>query len=100
MKKYPIVLQYSEEDCGAACLATIVKYYGKQFTINRIREAVGTGQLGTTLTGLRRGAESLGFETTFSYDDDPAYSIIEFKKPGQLRSIKLAQTFGEIQIKN
>jgi ABC-type bacteriocin/lantibiotic exporter with double-glycine peptidase domain len=62
MKKYPIVLQYSEEDCGAACLATIVKYYGKQFTINRIREAVGTGQLGTTLTGLRRGAESLGFD--------------------------------------
>lgn len=49
---------------------------------------------------LQPMAESLGFETTFSYDDDPAYSIIEFKKPGQLRSIKLAQTFGEIQIKN
>jgi ABC-type bacteriocin/lantibiotic exporter with double-glycine peptidase domain len=62
MKKYPIVLQHSEEDCGAACLATISKYYGKNFTINRIREAVGTGQLGTTLIGLRRGAESLGFD--------------------------------------
>ncbi len=62
MKKYPIVLQHSEEDCGAACLATIVKYYQKNFSINRIREAVGTGQLGTTLTGLRRGAENLGFD--------------------------------------
>lgn len=62
MKKYPIVLQHSEEDCGAACLATIVKYYHKNFSINRIREAVGTGQLGTTLTGLRRGAENLGFD--------------------------------------
>ena len=62
MSKYPIVLQHSEEDCGAACLATISKYYRKTFSINRIREAVGTGQLGTTLTGLRRGAESLGFD--------------------------------------
>jgi ABC-type bacteriocin/lantibiotic exporter with double-glycine peptidase domain len=63
MKKYPIVLQQNEEDCGAACLATIVKFYKKNFSINRIREALGTGQLGTTLTGLRRGAENLGFNT-------------------------------------
>ncbi|HAZ43168.1 MAG TPA: ABC transporter ATP-binding protein [Cyanobacteria bacterium UBA11369] len=60
--KYPSVLQQNEEDCGAACLATIVKYYKKTFNINRIREAIGTGQLGTTLTGLRRGAENLGFD--------------------------------------
>jgi SAM-dependent methyltransferase len=51
-------------------------------------------------TILQPMAESLGYETTFSFDNDPAYSIIEFKKPGQMKSIKLAQTFGEIQIKN
>jgi SAM-dependent methyltransferase len=44
-------------------------------------------------------AESLGYTTTFSYDDDPAYSIIEFQKPGELKSIKLSQVFGEIKIK-
>lgn len=59
--KYPIVLQHNEEDCGAACVATIAKYYGRIFSISRVREAVGTGQLGTTLLGLMRGAESLGF---------------------------------------
>lgn len=59
--KYPIVLQHSEEDCGAACLATIAKSYGRILAIPRIREAIGTGQLGTTLLGLRRGAETLGF---------------------------------------
>ncbi len=59
--KYPIVQQHSEEDCGAACLATVSSYYGRRFSISRIREAVGTGQLGTTLLGLRRGAENLGF---------------------------------------
>jgi ATP-binding cassette subfamily C protein len=51
----------NEEDCGAACLATIAKYYGKTFTITRVREAIGTGQQGTTLLGLKRGAAKLGF---------------------------------------
>ena len=60
--KYPCVQQHSEEDCGAACLATIAKYYGRTFAMSRVRDAVGTGQLGTTLLGLRRGAETLGFD--------------------------------------
>ena len=61
MKKYPHVLQHSEEDCGAASLATVAKYYGRSFTISRIRETVGTGKTGTTLLGLKRGAEAFGF---------------------------------------
>lgn len=59
--KYFSVIQHSEEDCGAASLATIAKYYGRNFSINRVREAVGTGQQGTSLLELRRGAEALGF---------------------------------------
>lgn len=60
---YPCVSQLSEEDCGAACLASISKHYGQVLSIARCREAVGTGQLGTTLLGLRRGFENLGFKT-------------------------------------
>ncbi len=59
--KYPIVLQHSEEDCGAACISTVAKYYGRTFAISRMREAVGTGSRGTSLLGLSRGAETLGF---------------------------------------
>ncbi|BAY45792.1 ABC transporter ATP-binding protein [Scytonema sp. HK-05] len=59
--KHTCVLQYSEEDCGAACLASIARHHGRTFTLNHIREVVGTGQLGTTLLGLKRGAETLGF---------------------------------------
>lgn len=61
--KYKIVLQHSEEDCGAACLATVAKHYGRAFALHRTREAVGTGARGTTLLGLSRGAEALGFNT-------------------------------------
>lgn len=62
-KKYECVLQASEEDCGAACLVSLCKYYGRFLTINKSREAVGTGQLGTTLLGLKRGSDSLGFNS-------------------------------------
>lgn len=59
--KYQFVRQHSEEDCGAACLATIAKHHGSTFSLSYIREIAGTGQLGTTLLGLTRGAEAIGF---------------------------------------
>ena len=59
--KYPVVLQHSEEDCGAACLATVAKYYGRTFTLPHLRSVSGTGQQGTTLLGLKQGAEAVGF---------------------------------------
>ena len=61
--KHLCVEQHSQEDCGAACLATISKYYNKEITLNRSREIVGTNQQGTNLLGLKRGAEILGFNT-------------------------------------
>ena len=86
--KYQLIQQYSEEDCGAACLASISKHYNRILTLNRIREAVGTGQLGTTLLGLRQGAETLGFNarsvkaSSQIYDrinDAPLPAIIHWK---------------------
>ena len=62
LERYAIVRQQSEEDCGAACLATVAKHYGEKLTLTRSREAVGTDQIGTTLLGMRRGAETLGFQ--------------------------------------
>ncbi|WP_445628627.1 peptidase domain-containing ABC transporter [Nostoc sp. DSM 114167] len=86
--KYHSILQHSEEDCGAASLATIAKYYGRTFALNRVREAVGTGSRGTTLLGLRRGAETLGFharqvqatpELFEKLDEVPLPAIIHWK---------------------
>ncbi|PZV06992.1 MAG: ABC transporter ATP-binding protein [Leptolyngbya sp.] len=59
--KYAVFLQHNEADCGAACLGAIAKHYGQLLSLNRLREAVGTGQQGTTLLGLQRGADALGF---------------------------------------
>jgi len=61
MPRYVSVAQHSEEDCGAACISTVAQQYGKRLGLSRIRVLVGTGNAGTTLLGLRRGADAVGF---------------------------------------
>ncbi|NBO83218.1 MAG: hypothetical protein EBU75_10465, partial [Betaproteobacteria bacterium] len=60
-RTHPCVRQFDEEDCGAACMATVAACYGANWSLNHVRDLVGTTGNGTTLLGLRRGAESLGF---------------------------------------
>ncbi len=62
MPRYACVEQHSEEDCGAACVATVARQHGRNLPLSRVRELVGTGSLGTTLLGLRRGADAIGFQ--------------------------------------
>jgi len=61
MTSYPWVQQHDEEDCGAACLSAIATYYGQPVALSKVRELVGTGTQGTTLLGLKQGADRLGF---------------------------------------
>ena len=58
---YPCVRQFDEEDCGAACIATVASCHGSSLKLGHVRDAVGTTSTGTSLLGLRRGAEALGF---------------------------------------
>jgi hypothetical protein len=60
MPRYACVEQLSEEDCGAACVASVAQQYGVRLPLGRVRTLVGTGATGTTLLGLRRGAEAVG----------------------------------------
>lgn len=53
-------MQHDETDCGAACIASIAKYYGKRVSINRIRYYAGTDAMGTSGLGIVKGAENLG----------------------------------------
>jgi len=59
--KYYCVKQHDITDCGAACIATIVKQYGLTLPISKIREMAGTDRKGTNAYGLIRAAEQLGF---------------------------------------
>jgi ATP-binding cassette subfamily B protein len=62
-KKYPFFAQQSASDCGAACLVMVSRYWGKNFSINRIRDIANVDRNGASLRGLSVAAESLGFNT-------------------------------------
>ncbi|MCC5608962.1 peptidase domain-containing ABC transporter [Nostoc sp. CHAB 5834] len=62
-KTYPFYAQQSSADCGAVCLAMIGRYWGKQFSVNRLREQANVSRSGSSLRALAAAAESLGFST-------------------------------------
>lgn len=61
--RFPVILQQSAMDCGAASLAMICSYYGLKISINRLREMANVTREGATLHSLAEAAENLGFKT-------------------------------------
>ncbi len=61
-RRFPFVWQIDEMDCGAACLAMIVRHFGRAVSIGHVRQAVETGVDGTSLLGIVQGASALGLE--------------------------------------
>lgn len=62
MSKYIYVKQHDASDCAAACLASISMYYGRETTITKLRDILGTDIKGTNVNGVVTGASNLGFE--------------------------------------
>jgi ABC-type bacteriocin/lantibiotic exporter with double-glycine peptidase domain len=88
MKTYKNVhiQQHDQSDCGVACLASILKYYGGEAPLERIREWSGTSASGTTLLGLLQAAQKLkldaeGFEAEVKH-------LRELENPAILHVIK------------
>lgn len=62
-KQYPFYAQQSASDCGAACLVMIGSYWGKHFSVNRLRDMTNVNRSGASLRAISTAAESLGFLT-------------------------------------
>jgi len=63
IQRYPFFEQQSASDCGAACLVMVSRYWGKRFSVNRLREIANVDRNGASLRGLAAAAESMGFTT-------------------------------------
>jgi len=62
-RKPAVVLQHSEMDCGAACICTVIKHYGKTISINMAREVARVRQEGASITNIVRALKEFGFES-------------------------------------
>ncbi|MEO1375528.1 MAG: peptidase domain-containing ABC transporter, partial [Cyanobacteria bacterium J06635_10] len=62
-KRYPYYAQQSGSDCGAASLVMIGRYWGKYFSVSRLRDMTNAGRSGASLRALASAAENVGFAT-------------------------------------
>lgn len=56
------VRQRDLTDCGAACLASVLGYFGNLQPVSRIRQIAGTDQRGTNIVGMIQAASHFGLE--------------------------------------
>ncbi len=63
IKRFRLVHQAEEMDCGAACLAMVCRHYNIPMTLGKLRELANVTREGATMDSLARVGESLGFTT-------------------------------------
>ncbi|HEX6097357.1 MAG TPA: peptidase domain-containing ABC transporter [Thermoanaerobaculia bacterium] len=59
-KRIPVVRQTAETDCGAACLAMVLAWYGKSVRLDDVRQLLGIGRDGADALSLLKGARFHG----------------------------------------
>ena len=61
-KRFPVIRQVDESDCGVACLAMIAAWHGIEVPLSWLREVAGTDRSGTTLRALAVTGRRIGLE--------------------------------------
>ena len=60
---FPHYHQHESADCGPACLRMIAKYYGRQYSLEMLRERSFITREGVSMLGISDAAEYLGMHT-------------------------------------
>ncbi len=62
-KKFPHYQQLDNMDCGPTCLRMIAKYYGKNYSLQYLREQMHITREGVSLMGIADAAETIGMRS-------------------------------------
>ena len=63
MKKFPFTKQLDAMDCGPACLNMVTRFYGKHYSIQKLREMSFITRAGVSMLGISDAAEAIGMRT-------------------------------------
>ncbi|HMJ48195.1 MAG TPA: cysteine peptidase family C39 domain-containing protein, partial [Ferruginibacter sp.] len=64
MSTFPFYKQPDSMDCGPTCLRMIAKYYGKNFSLQFLREKAQINKEGVNMLGISEAAETIGFRAS------------------------------------
>lgn len=63
MKTFPAYRQLDSMDCGPTCLKIVAKHYGKNYSLQNLRDLCHISREGVSLLGISDAAEAIGFRT-------------------------------------
>lgn len=63
MPNFPFFKQFDTMDCGPTCLRMIAKHFGKNYSLQTLREKSGINKEGVSMAGIGMAAEHIGFRT-------------------------------------
>jgi ATP-binding cassette, subfamily B, bacterial len=63
LRKFKFYQQHDKMDCGPSCLRMVAKFYGKDITIERLRNKSEYSREGVSLKGISSAASSIGIKS-------------------------------------
>ncbi|MFN2203306.1 MAG: peptidase domain-containing ABC transporter [Caldilineaceae bacterium] len=60
MRRVPVILQMTQHECGAACLAMVLTYYGRDTSVTECRRYLKSGRDGLTARSIAQAGRELG----------------------------------------
>ncbi len=61
--RFPFYKQQEKADCGPTCLRMVIKSYGRNYSLQKLRELCYKGRAGINLLGLSEASEKIGFRS-------------------------------------
>lgn len=81
MKRFKTVKQYENQDCGPACISTLLKYYGVKKNPYLLRHDCGTDQSGSSILGIQNCLKKNKFNSAAYKIKITANNIDDIPKP-------------------
>ncbi len=75
----PVIMQMENMECGSACLAMILAYYGKWIPLSKLRERCGISRDGVKMSTIAKTARSLGLKAQgYRYEPEEFFKNATF----------------------
>ena len=89
IRRLKLVYQINNNDCGIACLLTIIRYYKSDATREFLIDASCTTSKGSSMYGLIKALNKLGFK---AYGLEGKIALIDSKKLPVIAHVKINET--------
>lgn len=61
--RFPFYKQFDSKDCGPTCIRMVAKYYGKNYSLQTLRDKGNLSKEGISITGISKIGEHIGFRS-------------------------------------